>query len=128
MNPCSYALFFPPITDSRNWCGTTYKLLLRMKVEDSLSQNMEEISQGNPEELTKIFQGFSTELEEMFQENSHRLEPTEVFSLRSESIGESCSVKTEEVMYHVIQSFSCPASFLFCYLERLVRSHVLSTL
>ena len=38
---------------------------------------MEEISQGNPGELTKPFQGFSTELEEMFQENS-----------RSELIGE----------------------------------------
>ena len=84
-------------------------------MEDSLSQNMVEISQGNPGELTKIFQGFSTELEEMFQENSHRPEPSEDFSLRSESIGESVSIKTEEVMYHVIHSFSCPASFLFCY-------------
>ena len=75
---------------------------MRMKVEDSLSENIEEISQGNPGELTKIFRGFSTELEEMFQENSHRPEPTDDFFLRSESIGESGSIKTEEVMYHVI--------------------------
>ena len=67
-------------------------------------QNMQEISQGNPEELTKIFQGFSTELEEMFQENSHRLEPSDDFFLPTGSIGESCSIKTEEVMYHLIMN------------------------
>ena len=52
-------------------------------MEESLSQNIE---------------GFSTELEEMFQENSHRPEPTDDIILRSESIGESVSIKTEEVM------------------------------
>ena len=80
-----------------------------MKVEDSLIQNMEEISQGNPGELTKIFQSFSTELEDIFQENSHRPEPTEEdFSMRSESIGESRSIKTEEVIYHVIMNPPVP--------------------
>ena len=68
-----------------------------MKMDDSLSQNIEEISQGNPGALTKIFQGFSTELEEMFQENSHRPEPSDYFFLRSESIV-SVLIRTEEVM------------------------------
>ena len=96
-----------------------------MKVEDSLSQNMEEISQGNPGELTKIFQGFSTKLEEMYQDNSQMAEPSDDFFLRSESI-EIVSIKTEEVMYNFINLFSCPISFLFCYLETLVRSLILS--
>ena len=59
---------------------------------------MEEFSQGNPGELTKIFQGFSTELEEMFQENSHMREPSDDSFLQSEAISESVSIKTEEVM------------------------------
>ena len=99
MSHSSDELFLLLNTDSKRLCETTYKsLLLKMKVEDPFSQNMEEISPGKPGELTKIFQGFSTELEEMFQENSHGQEPTEDLFLRSESIGESGAIKKEEVM------------------------------
>ena len=65
-----------------------------MKVEDSSSQNTEEISPKNRD--------FSTELEEIFQENPHRPKPSEDFILQSKSIDKSGSIKTEEVKYHVI--------------------------